>query len=626
MHGTTITSSPSDGATAQLLQQAFDNLQRSRDILHAVPELEGATYLLEAELLASYAEFELAIDCLVRYEHNYLCKQTDTKKILQTRSKETSSSSGGGGYRKDNNTTIKNGRRKLQFLKAKLFYLSGQFSHALAEYEDILECMEQEVEDQVQKLDSRHDELEFEYNNGDKKTQRYNHPQREEKHTSEQEDDSTNVVVPLPVIHGAAALSAVGITKLLIYLRKGTKYHVDDPSREYSNKSDIEDIIDPMETSADMLLESRKDALLSQEHANLAIDLGLAASIALTNLGVAHYLLLSDDDDDDNDTSKKAKEIWEKGLMTIDEILQDAMNSLTVIPKHKFICMESVRARLYCNIAWVSLGNNNPVWEQGKTVFSGPGAKKLEDSTLKDASEAAKKALNIYDELMNGPKVASDSGIIDGCSDGDSGGDDDDVMRSKSTEEEKDDIIISQELERMLREHETNHPQDDDDDDDDEPTLTKLPDLPLSTQWFHHHQSESAWALSLVAQCYALAGAAVTAEGIFRAAIDASSSFPLGQSLKSKDDTPGRKIARKGVSLSAPNLGLIARDVRVWYAYLCSVETKRKSDCDRLRSDACKIEDYGVLRGYVRDQEGVKQKVSGLESSLWLFSPSDFER
>jgi len=56
------------------------------------------------------------------------------------------------------------------------------------------------------------------------------------------------------------------------------------------------------------------------------------------------------------------------------------------------------------------------------------------------------------------------------------------------------------------------------------------------------------------------------------------------------------------------------------------MEEKRKADGDRLRSEAWKIEDDGVLRGFVRDEEGVKQFVSGLESSLWLFNPSDFER
>ena len=79
------------------------------------------------------------------------------------------------------------------------------------------------------------------------------------------------------------------------------------------------------------------------------------------------------------------------------------------------------------------------------------------------------------------------------------------------------------------------------------------------------------------------------------------------------------------MSLSSPNLGLIARDVRFWYAMLCDDWDKRGGDAARLRSEASRIEDDGVLRGYVRDEDGVKRSVSGLESSLWLFTPSNFE-
>ena len=565
---TTTTSNP-----ASQLQQALDNLHRSRDILRSLPELEVATYLLEVELLVVYGKFDLAMDSLARYE--YLCN-TKMKKNLSRKTKTRSNADFD-----DNNCS----KRKLQFLKAKLFYISGQFSRALAEYEDVLECMEQEVDEQVQRMQLRQEE-----NDG----------------ALEGNDDITN---PLPVIDGAAVLSAVGITKLLIHLRKGRDYHLE---QEHSNNTaDIQDIIEAMETSADMLLDSRKDALLSHEHAHLAIDLGLAASIAITNLGVAHCLL--------RDDTSKAMELWKKGLTILDEILHDAMNSLTVIPKHKFICMESVRARLYCNIAWVLLGNLP--WERGQGSFSiGP---KCEDSTLKDASEVAKKALNIYDELMNGPKVTRDGGINDDDSDDNLSGDD--AIRNEALDEDE-----RKELENMLKDDETRqHQVEANDDEDDDPiVVTKPTDLPLSPQWYYHHQTESAWALGLVAQCYVLAGAAVTAEGIFRSAMDASSSHPLGQSLKTKDIMSGRELASKGVSLSSPNHGLIARDVRVWYANLCDMETKRKPDGDKLRSDAWKIEDGGVLRGYVRDKEGqgAKQSVSGLESSLWLFDPSDFER
>ena len=134
------------------------------------------------------------------------------------------------------------------------------------------------------------------------------------------------------------------------------------------------------------------------------------------------------------------------------------------------------------------------------------------------------------------------------------------------------------------------------------------------------NQSESARSLGLVAQCYASAGAAVTAEGLFQSSLDASSSHPIGQSLK--DDEKGMV---KGVALSSPSLGLIARDVRVWFALLCDDWDKRKGDADRLRSEALKIED-GVLKDFVRDENGTKRSVSGIESSLWLLSPLDFKR
>ena len=72
---------------------------------------------------------------------------------------------------------------------------------------------------------------------------------------------------------------------------------------------------------------------------------------------------------------------------------------------------------------------------------------------------------------------------------------------------------------------------------------------------------------------------------------------------------------------------MIARDVRLWYAMLCDNWEKRKGDADRIRLDALKIEDEGVLKGYLRDENsGVKKTASSLESSLWLFSPNDFER
>ena len=81
----------------------------------------------------------------------------------------------------------------------------------------------------------------------------------------------------------------------------------------------------------------------------------------------------------------------------------------------------------------------------------------------------------------------------------------------------------------------------------------------------------------------------------------------------------------KGVSLSSPSLGLIARDVRLGYALLCDNWDKRKADAERLRADAQKIEDEGVLRGFARGEDGGAKSISGLASSLWLFSPLDFD-
>ena len=80
------------------------------------------------------------------------------------------------------------------------------------------------------------------------------------------------------------------------------------------------------------------------------------------------------------------------------------------------------------------------------------------------------------------------------------------------------------------------------------------------------------------------------------------------------------------MSVSSANLSLIARDVRLWKAMLYDDWDKRERDADRLRRDALLIEnDCTSLKGYVRDKEGIKQFVSGLEASLYLFSPSNFK-
>jgi len=195
----------------------------------------------------------------------------------------------------------------------------------------------------------------------------------------------------------------------------------------------------------------------------------------------------------------------------------------------------------------------------------------------------------------------------------DDGKNNDDESDNNAKEE---DGTTSEEWEQILKDS-ANLPND--------PTEKKPKELPISHLWKPYHRSESARALGLVAQCYASAGAAVTAEGLFQSSLDASSSYPFGQDLQKSADGVNIMV-EKGVSLTSPNLGLIARDVRLWYAMLCDNWEKRKGDADRIRLDALKIEDEGVLKGYLRDENDVKKTASSLESSLWLFSPNDFER
>jgi len=517
------------------VKEAHSNLQRARDILQSLPELQVATHLLEVDLLSFCGKFDLALEALARYKHlkNNLSTEINTKENTQ-----------------------------LQFMRAKLLVHSGQFAHALSEYEDLLEDMEREVERQME-------------------------GQQEE--NSEEGDQ-------LSVIHGAAAMTGVGVTKLLIHAREASH---DGGHESNAAKSEI---IESIETATDMLLESRKEAVLSPKHAQLAVDLGLAASISLTNLGIAHCLLSTDDNN-----NKRSIEYWKSGLETLDTILHDAMHSYTIIPNYTFQSMESVRARLYCNISWALLGFDalHSLERKGGTL------EKVSDETLKEASEAAKKALDIGDELINGPKMLRDDGINDGSTNDDAEGND------KTTDEQ---APTRQEWEKILKEKAQEQRDNGLDSTNDAPK-----ELTLSPLWAAYHRAESARALGLVAHCYASAEAAVTAEGLFQSALDASSSYPLGQSLNSRDGSGG-----KGVSSSSPNLGLIARDVRLWYAMLCDNWEKREGDADRLRLGALKIEEEGVLKGFVRGAswgEGDKRmSVSGLESSLWLLSPLDFER
>lgn len=539
------------------IKEAHSNLQRARDILQSMPEMQMAIHLLEVDLLSLCGKFALALDALTRYTidiTNKSLQHDDTKKNDDGRSEE---------------------EIQIQFIKAKLLVHSGQFTHALSEYEDILEGMEREVERQTQQaLKLAEQQQQQQQQNGS------------EKLLSQQEDILNN---SLPVIHGASALTGVGVTKLLIHLRE-----------EFAEGSTAEgDIIECIETATEMLLESRKDAAsCGPKFATLAVDLGLAASISLTNLGVTYSLLY-------RKKNKRAIKYWKRGIRTLDKILEGAVGSATIIPKHKFQCMESVRARLYCNIAWALLGLDSIGVVGGKTT----PLDNVSDETLKDASDAAKKALDIYDELINGSKVMRGEGTATK----DDGKNNDDESDNNAKEEQ--DETTSEEWEQILKDS-ANLPND--------PTKKKPKELPISHLWKPYHRSESARALGLVAQCYASAGAAVTAEGLFQSSLDASSSYPFGQDLKS--DHGVNIIVGKGVSLTSPNLGLIARDVRLWYAMLCDNWEKRKGDADRIRLDALKIEDEGVLKGYVRDENGVKKTASSLESSLWLFSPNDFEK
>ena len=533
------------------INEAHTNLERARDILQSMPEeLQMATYLIEVDLLSQCGKFDVALDRLTRYEL-YINKQHANN----------------NDYHPNEKKKYDEIKVQLQFVKAKLLLNSGQFSHALSEYEDMLEHMERMVERQIQlamKLQQQQN-------------------QQSDHHQNQEEDVFMNNT--LPVIHGASALTGVGVTKLLIHTRE-------DFTEGGAAESDI---IESIQTATEMLVESRKDAAASPLHSELAIDLGIAASISYTNLGVAHCLLYK--------KNKRAIKYWNRGIKLLDAILADAVNTAIIIPSYKFQCMESVRARLYCNISSTLLGLNSAV-----VVMEGGEEKETtSEETLKEASDAAKKALDIYDELINGSKLMRG----DGSTGNDDTGNDDDA---KSTTTKEGDATSSEDWEHILRGKANSE------EDATGPTKKKPKELPISHLWKPYHQSESARALGLVAQCYASAGAAVTAEGLFQSSLDASSSHPIGQSLK--DDEKGMV---KGVALSSPSLGLIARDVRVWFALLCDDWDKRKGDADRLRSEALKIED-GVLKDFVRDENGTKRSVSGIESSLWLLSPLDFKR
>lgn len=513
----------------QLLLLQHSNLQRARDVLQSLPELHSSTYLISIDLYAHCGQFDLALESLTTYNHYFLQNHQHQMKLSKRK------------------------RVHLQFLKAKLYFLSGQFTHALSEYEDLLDVMEQDVQHQMK------------------------HQQKSEKERG------------VSVIDGAASLTGVGLTKLMMFLLNQLESDTDDSTITARKNNCANQILEAIETSTDMLLESRRDALHSPKHAGLAIDLGIAASISLTNLGVANCCLLG----------KKVESItfWKKGLDTLDALLGDAMNTATIIPRHKFQLMESIRARLHSDIACVLLD---------LVDFSSTTKKQLNDDTLKHASEVAKKGLDIYDELINGAKILR--------------GESSSNMQLASDDENV------REWERLLREEVKK--KDEKENGALDPAKKPPEAVPLSPLWIDYHRCESARALGLVAHCYAQAGAAVTSEGLFQAALDASASYPFGLSLRRFNvaNSDGTE-KRKGIALSSPNLGLIARDVRLWYAMLCNNWEKRTGDAHRLLADAEKIDRDIVFRGCCskKDQEERKKHVTGMVSSLWLFMPSDFE-
>lgn len=501
-----------------------------------MPELHSATYLISMDLYALQGKYDLALDSLARYNHHSLQQQQQP-----TRGKN------------------KHQQLQLQFLKAKMYLLSGQFTHALSEYEDLLDIMEQRVHHQMK---------------------------------NQQKSKASRGV---SVIDGAATLTGVGLTKLFLILYEQQVDTENDAATATTTTTTRSEIMEAIETSTEMLLESRRDALNSPQHASLALDLGIAASISLTNLGIVHCTLFNN--------RVKSIELWKEGLDTLDNLLGDAMNMATIIPRHKFLWMESLRARLHCDIACLLLG----LEEEEEQLQDGKKKKQLEEEMLKHASEAAKKGLDIYDELINGAK------ILRGENDDEDG---------NTTDDNDEDM---EEWERILKE-EVKKKQEITDDEE------KPPEVTLSELWIDYHRCESARALGLVAHCYAQAGAAVTSEGLFQSALDASASFPMGQKLRNSSNS-NVVVADdgKGIALSSPNLGLIARDVRVWYAMLCNNWEKRKGDADRLLADAQRIDEEMIFQGYssLSEEEkknNKKKRISGMISSLWLFNPIDFER
>ena len=385
------------------IDEAITNTKRAKDILGSMPDMYRATLLLEADLQALCGRFPLA------------------NELLSMHSRHSGSDIG-----TDKKTS-------LQFIQAKMHLNIGEFSYALSEFEDLFEVVERTVERQTRQM---------ERSNGD---------------TNEE---------PVSVIRAAAALTGVGLSKLLMLS------NTDDYEVSFSSEC-----MEALEAATEILIETRSGALASREHVSTAVNLGIAASISLTNLGAAHLII-------DGKNRKSAIDCWTKALKTLDTILPDAMTSGTVVSIHKFQIMEGIRARAHCNIAWAMLG----IDEGNKAQDD------LSEDQLKEATRHAKLALDVYDELINGSKR----------------------LRGEAPTGPGDSGREGEEWEQIFADH----------------TSEMSPEsasITLSPRWKSYHRAESARALGLLAQCYAANGMAVTSEGLFQSALDASSTNPFGQ-------------------------------------------------------------------------------------------------
>eukprot|EP00957_Ditylum_brightwellii_P200826 15308490-Ditylum_brightwellii.AAC.1 len=114
-------------------------------------------------------------------------------------------------------------------------------------------------------------------------------------------------------------------------------------------------------------------------------------------------------------------------------------------------------------------------------------------------------------------------------------------------------------------------------------------------------------ALSLAASCYALAGSAITAEGLYQSSLESLSK------CSSSD----------GGSEGPPQANIHLRNTYMWYADLCENWDKRESDVVRLRKLANEV-GKGI---HEEEEEGTEEewlKKDGLNGGLWFFSLGDF--